>query len=295
VELKNVLLLYKKSAYKIYFLEKKGSFQIKNRPLIQEELGRFKKAHDEHYATLKTVETVLRKYKICFLKVFRGQRVDYDKYDLVITIGGDGTFLEAARRVRKNIILGVNSSLSYSVGRFCPANVVNFESVFKRILRKDFKVNLFQRLRLEIDGYPEGMDCLNDVLVCHSHPAAMSRYVLRVGDIKEEQRCGGIWIAAPAGSSGVILSAGGKILESTDKRIQYMPRELYAGRKRVYRLRGEVLPVGQGINIISLMRKGMVYVDGTHFEFPFPFGAMMKVKLSSCPLKAVDIEKETPA
>lgn len=294
MELKNVLLLYKKSAYRIYFLEKKGSFRIKNKPLIQEELGRFKKAHDEHYATLKTVEAVLRKHKVRFSKVFRGQRAQYDKYDLVITIGGDGTFLEAARGMRKNIILGVNSSLSYSVGKFCPANTLNFEAVFEHILRNDFKINLFQRLRLEIDGCPEGIDCLNDVLVCHSHPAAMSRYVLRIGEIKEEQRCAGIWTAAPAGSSGAILSAGGKILEPTDKRIQYMPRELYGGGKWQYRLKGEILPAGQGMTITSLMRKGMVYVDGTHFEFPFPFGAMMKVKLSAHPIKTIDVEKEAP-
>jgi len=288
MELKNVLLLYKKSAYKIYFQEKKSSFLVKNKSLIQKELNRFKKAHDEHYITLHTIESVLREHKIGFTKSYRGQSVDFSRHDLVITVGGDGTFLEAARGIKDGMLLGVNSSLSYSVGSFCVANVNNFESIIKRILRKNFRTSLFQRLHLDIDGCKKPIDCLNDVLVCHSNPAAMSRYALKIGRTREEQRCSGIWIATPVGSSGAIQSAGGKVMSHTAKKIQYMPRELYWGGKWRYRLTGGILSARQGATVISLMRQGKIYVDGTHFEFPFPFGATMKVSLSPHPIKTID-------
>ena len=66
MKIKNVLLLYKKSAYKIYFLEQRSLFNERNKDIAQKELDRFKKAHKEHYATLKHVDSVLNKYHINF-------------------------------------------------------------------------------------------------------------------------------------------------------------------------------------------------------------------------------------
>jgi len=287
--LKNVLVLYKKSAYKIYFLEKRRAFHIKNKTVIQKELKRFKRSHDEHYATLKTIESVLSQHRIRFTKSCRSSKVNYEPYDLVITVGGDGTFLEAARNIKSSVLLGVNSSLSYSVGNFCLANRDNFEIILKRILRKNFKISIVQRLRLDIDGGRKTINCLNDLLICHSNPAAMSRYILKIGKNKEEQRSSGMWIATPAGSSGAIQSAGGNRITHTAKRIQYMPRELYRGGKWKYRLTGGVLSARQSITAISLMRKGKIYVDGTHWEHPFSLGSTVKITLSPHPIKTIDL------
>lgn len=289
MELKEVLVLYKKSAYKIYFLEKRRPFSVKNKTIIQKELKSFKKSHDEHYATLKTVETVLSRYQIRFTKSYRSRNIDYTPYDLVITVGGDGTFLEAARNIKNGVLLGVNSSLSYSVGNFCVANRNNFETMLKQILRKNFKTSMFQRLRLEIDGCRKTINCLNDVLICHSNPAAMSRYILKIGSRKEEQRSSGIWIATPTGSSGAIQSAGGKILPHTARKIQYIPRELYGGGRWKYSLTGGVLSKRQSITVISLMRQGKVYIDGTHLEHSFSLGATIKMGLSPNPIKTVNL------
>lgn len=289
MELRNVLLVYKKSAYKIYFLEQRIYIAEKDKVFEQEELDRFRKAHKEHYTTLKKVESVLSKYKIDYTKLNRGGIVDYDAFDLVITIGGDGTFLDSARGVKKSILLGVNSSLSYSVGNFCIANINNFEDILKRILRKNFKKNFYQRLHVDIDHHRSTVDCLNDVLVCHSNPATMNRYILKIGRIREEQRGSGLWIAAPAGSSGAINSAGGKRIKHTAKKIQYMPRELYWGGKWKYRLTGGILSPRQSVTVISMMRQGKIYIDGTHLEIPFPLGASMKITLSRYPVKTIKI------
>lgn len=287
MKLKNVLLFYKKSAYKIYFLEQRGYLAEKNEVFAQKELDSFRKAHKEHYATLKKIENVLTGLHVPFTKAYRGQIVDYDAYDLVITIGGDGTFLEAARGVTDSVLLGVNSSLSYSVGKFCVANINNFETIIKKILRKSFKPHRLHRLRLVFDHHFETIDCLNDVLVCHTSPAAMNRYILKVGRIKEEQRSSGVWISTPAGSSGAIHSAGGQIMKPTAKAIQYRPRELYVGGKWKYRLKGGVLSARQSIEVISMMRQGKIFVDGTHVEFPFSIGISIKVSLSPNPLRTI--------
>ncbi len=289
MKLKNVLLLYKKSAYRIYFLEQRSPIAEKDEVFAQRELDRFQKSHKEHYATLRSVRATLNRHKIPFTTSTRGQIVDYDAYDLVITIGGDGTFLEAARGIKRSILLGVNSSLGYSVGNFCIANINNFEMVLKRILKRNFKTRLLQRLHLNIGENRTEIDCLNDVLVCHSNPAAMNRYILKIGRVKEEQRSSGIWIAAPAGSSGAINSAGGRRIAHTAKKIQYMPRELYWGGKWKYRLTGGILSSRQSVTVTSLMRQGKIFVDGTHLEMSFSLGSSMKVTLSRYPVKTIAI------
>ncbi|OGX35027.1 MAG: hypothetical protein A3C36_04200 [Omnitrophica WOR_2 bacterium RIFCSPHIGHO2_02_FULL_52_10] len=286
---KKVLLVYKKSAYSIYFMERKIKFAASKRANLNNEMKRFIKAHDEHYSALKEVERILRKYGIEYHKRYRGEKVNYAQYDLILTVGGDGTFLEASRKIRGQAIIGVNSAPSYSVGQLCIGNVINFERLIRKVTRGEFELTLWPRLRLVVEGHVRPVDCVNDILVCHSNPAAMSRYYIQAGKVKEEQRSSGLWIAAPAGSSGAIQSAGGKRIAPWAKRIQYMPRELYYGFNRRYRLTGGILRSQQKLLMISLMRSGMIFIDGTHLKLNFPFNAKLTVTLSPNPLRVVQL------
>ena len=284
---RKALLIYKKSAYSIYFMDRKIKLAAGGKADLNNEMRRFQRAHEEHCTALKEVERILCAYGIRYDKYLRGRRINYARYNLIITVGGDGTFLEASRKVKDQAIIGVNSTPSFSVGKLCTVYVNNFERIIQRAISKKPKFSLWQRLRLNLDGHVRPVDCINDVLICHSNPAAMSRYYLQIGPVKEEHRSSGLWIAAPAGSSGAIRSAGGRLLNPTDKKIQYMPRELYYGFCRRYRHTGGVLERGQKLRITSLMRSGMIFVDGTHVKFDFPFNATLKVTLSPRPLKVI--------
>ncbi|HBR14345.1 MAG TPA: hypothetical protein DD723_02230 [Candidatus Omnitrophica bacterium] len=287
--LKNILLLYKKSAYTIYFLERKKAFADVKRHLIRNEIERFKKAHEEHYQTLGLIEDVLKKYRVRYEKTSRGENINYNKFDFIIAVGGDGTFLEAARNVQKQIILGVNSSPNFSMGRLCSANPSNFERILKLLLQRKIKVSLVPRLRVWMSGRKESIEVTNDILICHHHPAAMSRYRLEIGGRQEEQRNSGLWISTALGSSGAIQSAGGKVINPGLKKMQYWPRELYVMLGRKYQLTGGLLSGNQKISVVSLMREGMLCVDGAHYHFPFPFGSKLKISLSPHPLRMIRI------
>jgi NAD kinase len=146
------------------------------------------------------------------------------------------------------------------------------------------KINL---LSLSFSVGYQSMNVLNDILICHHNPGAMSRYFLTIGKVKEEQRSSGIWIATAAGSSGGIYSAGGRILPPESKEYQYKPRELYRGKGVYYKLKGDLLNPDQTITMISLMREGVIFVDGSHVCLPFSFGAKIYVQRSSNPLKII--------
>lgn len=285
---KKVLLLYKKSAYAIYFLERTITLGEHGTSDIRREIQRFKNAHDEHYATLESLERLLKEYGFSYVKRARGTKVNYDRFDLVITVGGDGTFLEASRSVKAQAIVGVNSS-GFSVGKLCAGNARNLHEMIEKIARGKFRLSRWQRLRLELEGRERPVDCVNDVLICHANPAAMSRYYLTVQGIKEEQRDSGLWVASAVGSSGAIQSAGGQALCPTDKRMQYLPRELYEGFSRSYRLKGGVVGPREVISVTSLMRGGMIFVDGTHCHLKFPFNSTLKIFLSPQPINAITL------
>jgi len=283
----NILLLYKNSTYAGYFLSDRKRLAQLEGLLNSEEIKRFRRTHENHFWSLSYVEAVLKHRKLKFTKACRGTSLDYSRYDLIITVGGDGTFLEAARQVKKEIVWGVNSDPSWSVGRFCSGNPKNFEALLDKVLTGKAKIRKFNRLNLSFSDGTQSMNVLNDILICHHNPGAMSRYFLTVGRIKEEQRSSGVWIATAAGSSGGLHSAGGKVLQQEKKDFQYKPRELYRGKNIRYHLKGGVLKVTQKITITSLMREGVVFVDGSHVCLPFSFGAKIFVNRSPNPLKII--------
>ena len=283
----SILLFYKNSTYAGYFLSDRKRLAKLEGALNSEEINRFRRTHENHFWSLSYVEAVLKKRKLKFTKACRGSTLNFSRYDLIITVGGDGTFLEAARQAKQEIVWGVNSDPSWSVGRFCSGNPKNFEVLLDKILAGKATVKKFSRLSVSFSDGTPSMNVLNDILICHNNPGAMSRYFLTVGKTREEQRSSGVWIATAAGSSGGLYSAGGKVLPQENKNFQYMPRELYRGKNIRYQLKGGILKPTQKMTLTSLMRDGVVFVDGSHVCLPFSFGARIFVKRSVNPLRII--------
>lgn len=232
---------------------------------------------------------VLRESGLQARVTHRARVVDTRPYPLVISVGGDGTFLEAARCVAGagQRILGVNSDPERSAGTFCSADGATFGAKLRKILRGRVKTVRLHRMELRLNGRRLGAPVLNDILVTHRRPAAMSRYWLRVGAAREEQRSSGLWIATAAGSTGAIRSAGGRPLERRSRALVYRPRELYSGGGIRCRLRGGAVPAGRRVAVGSLMRDGMICADGEHMTFPFGYGDVLEVSPSPRPLRVV--------
>ncbi len=287
MKIKKVLVLYKRSVYANYFLNKRSSLRKRRAQIPKENIQRLKIAHAKHYKTLEIVERCLKAYHLRYEKSTRGRKVNYARYDLVITIGGDGTFLEGARGIREQLILGVNSAPKWSVGRFCIANADNFSLVLKKVIQGKFRVRTLHRLHIK--GIPalKNVNILNDILVAHANPAAMSRYSLSINGKKEGQRSSGLWIATAAGSTGGIYAAGGKVLPIESMKFQYFCRELWRGKQRRYAFRKGILNPEQKIKITSLMREGAVFIDGSRLRQSFPFGQTIVIGISPVHLKAI--------
>lgn len=276
--MKKVLLVCKESAYQAHNeLVKSGKL----------DLTRIQQSHETHYDTLNFIKRLLTARKVHTREILRGHEFDETDYDLVISVGGDGTFLDAAKKIKNKLLLGINSDIDRSVGRFCCANKVNFEKIIDLIIRGKFKPTIINRMEISFNDKKIETQILNDILVHHSSPAGMSQYVLEIKGHQERQRGSGIWISTAAGSTGAIKSSGGKALPLKSKALQYIPRELYQNRDAHYRFRGGLFRGDGTFTICSQMYDGMIYMDGAHKRMPFKFGDKVVVHNSRYPLRAV--------
>lgn len=137
--------------------------------------------------------------------------------DLVISIGGDGTFLRAARWVgRLEIpILGVNTG---HLGFLAGCGMEDVGDMIDRICCGDVAIERRMLLKVESRDLPERVwpYALNDVSLLKEECASMISVQARVnGHFLADYRADGLVISTPTGSTAYNLSAGGPILEPT--------------------------------------------------------------------------------
>lgn len=203
---------------------------------------------------------------------------------LVISAGGDGTLLSTSHWVTGASLLGVNSAPRSSVGYTTIARRANLARVLARIASGDLRPQPVARLEVELEGklLPPA---LNDVLVAHQHPAATSRYRLRLGRKVEDHRSSGLWVATAVGSTAGIRSAGGQPMALGDRRLQFRARELYRGNGRGTALDSGFVEPGQNLIVESAMESGWIFIDGSRTAVPFPFGARATFHVAAQPLR----------
>jgi len=281
VKLRNVLILHKKSTFQIQALEHRETRFIKLLEEGHESVTRVKMAHNEHMETLEHLEKELTARGIQFNSYARAELNDkVTGVDLVIAVGGDGTFLDASHHVVDIPLLGINSSSSSSFGHFCLATERNLSKVLDQIEGDEILPERLLRLELSINGSDLPELVLNEVLVAHSNPAATSRYFITLRAEREEQRSSGLWIGTPSGSTGSLRSAGMTVLPITDHRYEFIVREPCMRPGVKWQLLKGILNGDDQIEIVSQMRTGTLYIDGQHIDYQFGLGDTLVVKPS---------------
>ena len=285
-----VLVVYKKDAYQQYIQEQQDPHLIRLLQAKQPDVVDMQKAHAIHEESLESIVYTLRHLPVDFDLAYRADLKVTRQYKLVVSVGGDGTFLHAARSIHRTPILGVNSDPSRSEAVFCAANQRNFGRLIRQALAGKLPELKLYRLALWLNGKLIPQRVLNDVLVVHDDPATMSRYRLCIGSRKEPQKSSGLWVSTAAGSSSAVWAAGGARLKWAAPRFQYRPRELYRGRLSRARLAGGVLSPKNCVRGVWLMRRGSAFIDGPHVRIPLRFADKLEIRLLlSNPLRVLGL------
>jgi NAD+ kinase len=280
-----VIVVTKRSAYSRFIEQERDPRARRLLARRDPAVVRWPVAHREH---MQTVEVVVRELERLGADVTVVRRAhasfDTDGAALVVAVGGDGTLLGASHNVGKTPILGVNSAPDSSVGFFCAADAGSARRMLGQALDGELAQMELTRMAVSLNGELRSGRVLNEALYCHASPAATSRYILRLGRIKEEQKSSGFWIGPAAGSTAAQRSAGGRILPLGSKQLQLVVREPYSPEGRRGRLLRVLVPPRREIFAHSKMQRGCMFLDGPHMRIDFSLGDVAGFRVSSEPL-----------
>jgi NAD+ kinase len=219
------------------------------------------------------------------VEMHRDAPADLKGADLILTLGGDGTFLAGARLAApKGIpVLGVNLG---RLGFLTELEHDQLEEGFRRYLAKDFRIEERNMLQVTLSRAGRAVARsigLNEVVVDHSGEARILRLEIDVGG----QRVGvidadGAIVATASGSTAYALASGGPILEPTLRDLVLVPMSPFA-----LTVRPIVFAPGQDITLAVVRGPGEMRVDGVRRGRTVAAGDVVRCGSYERPLKVV--------
>ena len=135
------------------------------------------------------------------------------KADFLISVGGDGTFLDSLSVVKSSglPVLGINTG---RLGFLSSVNMEQAEKAFLLLKNKDYSIKKRKLLQLSPNLF-DGENCaLNDICIqrIHGNSSMISIDVTINDDYMNTYWCDGLIIATPTGSTAYSLGCGGPII-----------------------------------------------------------------------------------
>ncbi len=155
--------------------------------------------HTYHYDSLNNIKSLFKQNGIkpgIIRKQSIGRRDFDEQWDLVVSVGGDGTFMDVARYIMDDTLLfGIKSS-PRSIGGHYNTNFSNAEEHIKRLLTGDY----FVEKRARVEGIIENGHVIkdlavNEIAIGDKYMTGYSKLEVYLNDEK-----------FPNGSSGLIAS-----------------------------------------------------------------------------------------
>lgn len=150
------------------------------------------------------------------IKAFKIFKTLDNSYDLLISIGGDGTILRAITHVRDLSIpiVGINTG---RLGFLATIQTNEIEHAIDEILNGNYKIS--ERTLLSVTTLPENKDlvetnfALNEIAVSRKNTTSMITVETHLDDeYLTSYWADGLIISTPTGSTGYSLSCGGPVI-----------------------------------------------------------------------------------
>ena len=204
--------------------------------------------------------------------------------DLIITIGGDGTVLMTASRLKKTCpILSINMGTLGFLTEVDPHEAID---ALEKILDEDFELEKCERITPTINGR-KLPDALNEVLVTSKQPAKLLHFLIKIDErTLVSEKADGLLIATPTGSTAYALSAGGAIIDPRVKAFIITPICPLG-----FTLKPLVVPLESTVTIKLLKpsTEALLVIDG-QFQYTLPSKAEIKITKSDIPVLFVRIK-----
>jgi NAD+ kinase len=214
--------------------------------------------------------------------------------DIVVVLGGDGTFLRVARAVAEVDVpvLGVNLG---KVGFLSKVEAHELEDVLARITSGEFLID--ERMALEAMILPGGRPgsgerhvALNDVVVARGALARVCRLDVAIGPSHLATFIAdGLVVASPTGSTGYSFSAGGPIVDPLSRNLIVTPIAGYLSA-----IRSVVVSPRQTVRCrVVDAHEALVSIDGRD-DLPVAIGDVVEVRAVERSIRLVEPRGAVP-
>ena len=214
--------------------------------------------------------------------------------DVLVVLGGDGTFLRAARAVAEIDVplLGINVG---KVGFLSKVEAGDLIRTLEQLQAGEF--TLEHRMALEgrilragsVDA-PERHIALNDVVIARGSLARVVRLDVAIDDSHlATYIADGLVVSSPTGSTGYSFSAGGPILDPTARNLIVTPIAGYLTTIRS-------VVVGSSVVVRCLVKdahEALVSIDGRE-DVPLVVGDVVEVRALDRPIRFVQPDGAMP-
>ena len=209
--------------------------------------------------------------------------------DVVIVVGGDGSFIDASQfAIEKDIpIIGINLGKTGFLSEVEPTELHSLA----RIYNNDFKIE--EKMLLSVDFVdPEGAVvhsdrlAVNDIVVSHTSYMGVAEFLVYTNEGGVKYRADGVVVSTPAGSTAYSLSAGGPVVSHSTEAVivtPIAPHSLF-NRSIVFDSRDEIRIKNMGAESLNLS------VDG-RFVNSIPTSAKCFINVSPKKLKVLTFKE----
>jgi NAD+ kinase len=215
------------------------------------------------------------------------RRPDVTASDALVVLGGDGTFLRAARAVVDSDvpILGINTG---QIGFLSKAERDRLEAVLALVVAGEFDIE--ERMVLEarvihreVGHAPEVHVALNEAAVVRGARARVVRLEVLVDEsLLATWICDGLVVATPTGSTGYSFSAGGPIVDPSSRNLVVTPIAAY-----LTPLRSSVVSPRHVVRVrVEAATDCLVSIDGRD-DIPLVVGDAVEVSAREAPIRFI--------
>ncbi len=214
--------------------------------------------------------------------------------DVLVVLGGDGTFLRAARAVAEVgvPIVGVNLG---KVGFLSKAEAHELEGLLEKIVAGRYHLEDRLALRGTINADDVGAAgrtfiALNDVVIARGALARVVRLDVEIGPSHLATFIAdGLVVASPTGSTGYSFSAGGPILDPLSRNLIVTPIAAYLSA-----LGSVVVSPEQVVRcrVVEAL-EALVSIDGRE-DFPLAVGDTVTIAALDEPIRFLEPEGAVP-
>lgn len=214
--------------------------------------------------------------------------------DVLVVLGGDGTFLRAARAVAETAapMVGVNLG---KVGFLSKAEADELEDLLEKIRTGRYRLEDRMALRGAIesadgDAPQRSFIALNDVVIARGALARVVHLDVEIGPSHlATYVADGLIVASPTGSTGYSFSAGGPILDPVSRNLIVTPIAAYLSA-----LGSVVVSPDQVVRCRVLEAlEALVSVDGRE-DFRIGVGDVVTVAALERPIRFLEPEGAVP-